>query len=66
MLNPNVRLMNALHEDGGEFYVAPGDAKALAYVKAMLAECREAEPRAGWYLETRGTETTWHRWNDVS
>ena len=51
-------------EVGGEWVVKPGDAKTISHVKQTLAEVQAEEPRLGWQLETRGTNSTWHEWKD--
>lgn len=53
----NVRLWSAaMHKEDSRWTVRPGDAAAVSRAFRLLAEYREAEPRMGWRLETRGTK----------
>ena len=47
---------NSGHTDGE--WVAE---TVTAYHYKTLKDYREAEPNRGWHFETRGTETTWHK-----
>ena len=49
-------------ESGGEFASPPW---TLAAVKRTLAALRAEEPAAGWRLETRGSASDWHIWQEA-
>lgn len=63
-MRTTIKLTNARHEQGGEWFVTPEEwpnsAKALN-IKKTLAECQSIEPTAGWHLQTRGSITEWQR-----
>ena len=47
----------------GEWIVRPDEypeSPKVAYIQRCLAEAQTEEPDAGWTLETRGTEVSWH------
>ena len=56
----NVRLTNARGENGGEWFVECEAKHRLEYCRQVLRETIQAEPSAGWRLETRGTYASWH------
>lgn len=59
----NVRLWSAtLRREDSRWRVEPGDAKGADRAFRLLAEYMDAEPDAGWRLETRGDTSGWHVW----
>lgn len=60
----NVRLWSTtLHREDSRWTVKPGDVAGVERAWRLLAEYQASEPRSGWRLETRGTESAWHTWN---
>ncbi len=71
---PNVRIARTIRteqggiikiEVGGSWFVQPEEVKASAkwdYIVRTLADFQSEEPKAGWNLQTQGTEATWHAW----
>ena len=51
-----LRLYNDLRETGGEWVAAA----ITDYYRQLLADYQQAEPRAGWRLQTRGLYAPWH------
>jgi hypothetical protein len=64
MFRPNMRLIDRYGTRGGDWYLAPNDRAGIKRALADLAEIRAESPSADWRLQTRGTETTWHNWED--
>lgn len=60
----NIRITNNAGEDGGQWEVRFDDDRKCAYVLKVCAEMAAVEPTAGWRVETRGTETIQHRYNE--
>ena len=58
----NMRLWSkSQRREDSRWTLRENDAAGLAWARKLLAEYRDAEPGAGWTLETRGTVADWHR-----
>ena len=61
----NMRLWSTvLRREDSKWTLREIDAAGLARAHKLLAEYQDAEPSAGWILETRGTVASWHKFTN--
>jgi hypothetical protein len=66
--NVRIRSKQFPSEDGGSFFVdvERDDARKsrMDYVLGILHDMQKDEPGYSWALQTRGTDSTWHWWQE--
>jgi hypothetical protein len=60
-----LKITNKRGENGGEWFAQPHETAKIEHAKKVTAEMAADEPELDWHLETRGTQSSWHRWGQT-